>query len=565
MIEFSHGVFHTRPGTFLAQDLRQRLKDAGFLFHWGDSKCKKSCAGCAASLAPKTWVTANHIALGSIRDLLSQEATTQFNALADRAQTSRVTATDIDVPAPAGCEYKGYQKAAIAYALRRKRVLFADEMGTGKTMQALGWVNVLGDEASRFVVVCPASLKLNWLRECEKWLVRERTIEVVSSNKLVNPDAEVVIVNYERLVGARQRPVFDALLETEWDMLIVDEAHRIKTMTAQRSVAILGSKSSRRTKGKRGLAQSARRVALLSGSPIPNRPKEFYPIAQLLAPDVFGDEWRFLTRYCEGKAVTFWKKGPDGVAKQHTARNFDGARNLDELQQLSRANFMVRRLKVDVWKEMPPKTRQIIPVQCSSKVHKLNAELEGALIAEHGSFERAALELMQPKGQLPFDKMSEQRQMLGMLKVPIAIEHIDSALEQGQKVIVFAHHHCVVEALRDHYGKQAAVLYGPTSEKARQKAVDSFQNDKSVRVFIGTGAAGEGITLTASSHVVFVESSWVPGEVAQREDRAHRLGQEHPVLVQHLVWDGTVEAQMIRRVVQKQKVINEALDRKRGR
>lgn len=560
MIKFSGGVFHTEPGTYITDEPRARLKQAGFVFHWGDSRCRQSCPGCTAELTPKVWVTANHLALSGLQDLLASSALAHFERLAAQIDESRRMAASIDVPAPPGCTYKEYQLAAIAYAMQRTHVLFADEMGLGKTISAIGWINALGNEARTVLIVCPASIKLNWRDECEKWLISKRRIEVVSSPSPVSVDSDIVIVNYERLVGPRQKPVLDSLQSVLWDMLIVDEAHRIKTMKAQRSVAILGARQSRSCKARPGLADIATRVAFLSGSPIPNRPKEFYPIAQLLAPRVFGNEWQFLTRYCEGPASTFWKKGPDGVAKQQIARNFDGARNLEELGSLARTNFMVRRLKQDVWAEMPPKTRQIIPLVPTSKARWLDAELEDALIAEHGSFEQAVLDLTGPKGHIPLGQIAKIRKELALIKIPLAIEFIDLVLDQQAKVIVFAHHQAVIEELYKHYRHIAVVVYGPTSEKERKKSIDEFQTDPSVRLFLGSSAAGEGITLTASSHVIFVESSWVPGDVAQREDRAHRIGQKHPVLIQHLVWDGTVEAQMIRTVVRKQKTIDKILN-----
>jgi len=128
-------------------------------------------------------------------------------------------------------------------------------------------------------------------------------------------------------------------------------------------------------------------------------------------------------------------------------------------------------------------------------------------------------------------------------------------------LVIFAHHHNVIDALVDHFGSQAVVLDGRTPNESRQQAVDRFQTDPTIKVFIGgIKAAGIGITLTAATHVVFAELDWVPANISQAEDRCHRIGQAGNVVVQHLVMDGSLDARLAKVLVWKQKIIEQALD-----
>ncbi len=152
-----------------------------------------------------------------------------------------------------------------------------------------------------------------------------------------------------------------------------------------------------------------------------------------------------------------------------------------------------------------------------------------------------------------------------MAKIPYVIQHVTDSIEDGGKVIVFAHHHDVIDALSAEFGSRAVTVYGSTAMTARQAAVDRFQKDPECQVFIGgIQAAGVGLTLTASAHVIFAELDWVPGNVTQAEDRAHRIGQKNMVLIQHLVLEGSLDARMARILVDKQEIIDQALDREKS-
>lgn len=439
---------------------------------------------------------------------------------------SRATNANVEIPAPEGLSYLPFQKAGIAFASDKKNVLIGDDMGLGKTIQAIGIIN-LNASIKSIVVVCPASLKLNWKRELNKWLVAPLTVAIAKSGEAW-PTANVVIVNYDILHK------FTANLSQPHDMAIVDECHYVKNDKARRS--------------KMTYAINAERHVFMSGTPIVNRPVELFPIIHHLDPIQFPKFGAYAFRYC-------------APVNNGYGWDFKGASNLDELQDKLRSTLLVRRLKADVLTDLPAKRRQIIELDTNgfaSLIARERAVAEKVFGTVEG-FRNAVQTLTTP--DVPhFSELSAIRHEIAKAKIPAVIEHLESAIESG-KVIVFAHHHDVIEALRDHFGDAAVVLYGSTSQENRDKAVTAFQTDDKVRLFIGSiTAAGVGITLTASAHVVFAELDWVSGNVTQAEDRAHRIGQRESVLIQHLVVDGSLDSLLAKTIVAKQTVIEKALD-----
>ncbi len=321
---------------------------------------------------------------------------------------------------------------------------------------------------------------------------------------------------------------------------------------------------------KEGLVQRANRVLLLTGTPILNKPIEVQPLLAALAPEEFGNFMGFAKRYAAAHQKNIGRR---------LVWDFSGASNLGELQERLRATVMVRRLKKDVLTELPAKRRQVVVMATNGAAAAVRAEQEAwsrheSAIEEaradldlaHAAGDKAAYEAaakrLQLAAKVAFEEISLARHAVAVAKIPHVLEHVDGMLEEGvEKVILFAHHHDVVDALAAHYGDQAVTLTGQTALEDRQAAVDRFQADPSCKVFIGSiTAAGVGLTLTAASHVVFAELDWVPANVSQAEDRAHRIGQHNAVLVQHLVLDGSLDARMAHILVEKQAVADAALD-----
>lgn len=460
---------------------------------------------------------------------------------------------------------------------------------THNTIQAIGVVNA-SPEAKNVLVVCPASLRLNWMREAKKWLTREFSMFVVEESKDVIPhDANIIFVNYELIRGKRipdpagslapngkvlkivqGSPIHAQLMARHWDVLVVDECHRLKDAESLQAIAVLGSPGNRR-KGEApvaGLKDRAARNVFLTGTPFLNRPIEIHPIASALSPAEFGNFFNFAKRY---------------AAAHQTDRghwDFSGASNLEELQERLRATIMVRRLKKDVLTELPPKRRQVIllPTNGAAKavaaeraawqaheerIEALRIEADYAHASGDEEAYKAAVDNLRNAARIGFEEIAKERRNVAIAKLPKVIDHIETAFEEGiSKIVVFGHHHDVCNGIADHFGSAAVKLTGEvTSAKVRQEAVDRFQNDPSIRLFVGSiGAAGVGHTLTAASTVIFAELDWVPANVSQAEDRCHRHGQRNQVLVQHLVLDGSLDARMAQILVEKQDVADRALD-----
>jgi SWI/SNF-related matrix-associated actin-dependent regulator 1 of chromatin subfamily A len=562
-------------------------KEAGFWWHGGG--CKGKCVACENGLRLKVWWTPKPECAARLKSQCNDEALKLLEGHLASVEASKATDADIDLPCPEGLAYLPYQKGGIAYAMERPNVLIGDEMGLGKTIQALGTVNAV-NTIKTALVICPASLKLNWNREATKWLMRRFKMFIVDGmNDDIPEDATLVFVNYDLIRGKKiddpewkivphvktpkyveSSHVHKQLMARQWDALIVDECHRIKDPKSLQSIAVIGRDAAPKKNERAipGLTSKSSRLLFLTGTPFLNKPVEMHPLLAALAPQEFGNFFKFARRYC-------------GAHQGPFAWDFSGASNLEELQEKLRATVMVRRLKKDVLKELPPKRRQVLVlppggakkvVDAEKKAWAMHEERMEALKLEadfaHASGDadayKKAVEALKNAAKVGFEQTSAARRNVAMAKLPMVIEHIEDAFDQGiEKIVVFGHHHDVCNGIANHFGDMAVKLTGEvTSAKDRQDAVDRFQNDPKIKVFVGSiGAAGVGHTLTAASTVIFAELDWVPANVSQAEDRCHRIGQNDQVLVQHLVLDGSLDARMAQILVDKQEIADKALDR----
>lgn len=461
----------------------------------------------------------------------------------------------IELRVPKKLEYMPFQKAGIAYALSRDATLIADEMGLGKTVQALGLINN-APQIKTVLIVCPASLKLNWSKEASKWLVRSSYIRVLAGQADVQTlgdartaDVEILIVNYDILEKVFER------LPKNLDLLVADEAHYAKNESAKRAKAL------------REVSARAKKKLFLTGTPILNRPIEIWNILDILTPGAWGSMQDFGIRYAAGHKRY--------VGNGRTVWNFKGASNLKELQEKLRRHIMVRRLKQDVLHDLPDKIRQIVPLEVSYKedstsaqrTAKLKSLWDQAQNADSQADYRKALEALDKEVKIDFDKIAKVRHEIASKKAPYAAQFIKDMLDNVEKVVVFAHHKDVVQHLAKALNEFGVVtLTGDTSATKKQEAVERFQKDDSVRVFIGNIlAAGTGHTLTKAQHVVFAELDWVPGNVKQAEDRCHRIGQTDTVFVYHLVVDNSIDVILANTIVAKMEIEEAALGKAKKR
>jgi SWI/SNF-related matrix-associated actin-dependent regulator 1 of chromatin subfamily A len=360
---------------------------------------------------------------------------------------------------------------------------------------------ILGAELPA-VVISPASLILNWRKEIDLW----------------RPEAadQFTVLSYaDRKLGAIDPDNMAHLYNT----VIGDEIHFIKSARAARSVQVCGLIAAIRQRGK---------AIALSGTIIPNRPIELWPLLWSMGITK-KNYYSFGRRYAEA-----WK-APWGWEDR-------GSSNEGELRKVLEPH-LIRFTKAQVLPQLPPKTWRVIALDLPTPAQEKRFDL--------GS-------LAELEESLAFEALSDVLKLHGERKVPKSLEYIETVLADTPKVVVFAHHRDVVSRLAEKLAHHRPVtVVGGTSKKRKQEAVDAFQGDSSVRVIIGQGdAMGVGHTLTAASHVVMVEGSWVPGDLQQRADRCHRIGQQDNVTVDLLTIDGSIDEHMIRRAIKKQETVD---------
>lgn len=392
-----------------------------------------------------------------------------------------------------------YQRIGADWLAGKTAGLLADQMGLGKTVQAILAAKQL--DAQKIGVVCPASMATQWQREFDRWWPEHPPVMVSSYGKVAN--------------GHWGVPRFD--------VLIVDEAHMLKSPTSERTKAVYGPD----VDGIDGLVGWADRTWLLSGTPGLNNPAEIWTHLHALMPSVLLGK--------NGKAAGYW-----GFAKRY-AKVFDrgygpeikpgSGRNLDELKALI-APFILRRLKADVLADLPPITFNTLYLD--GKLPGSSAHDEMLVANALDSFDTDGLAKVATH-------VASLRRETGLAKLPAVIEWISDFLANtDEKLVVFAHHRDVIEGLRAAARARAAVVTGDTVH--RQLEVDWFQNDPRCRLFIGQiQAAGTGLTLTAASTVLMAEQSWVPAENAQAAMRVHRIGQKNACTVYNAVLAGSID------------------------
>lgn len=414
------------------------------------------------------------------------------------------------------------------------RALIADEMGLGKTPQALWYVDWFL-ERGPVLIICPANMKETWRREARKHTGMR--VEILGSHKppkgfKLNP-ARLYVINYDVLVSwvkvlRRRLP----------QLVITDESQMIK------------SPGAKRTKAWQAICNGVPKILCLTGTPIENCPAEFWTTLHTLRPDVFNSHRAFLFRYCDPKRK-FW------------GWEFKGATNLEELHELAKATCMIRRLKKNVLRQLPPKTRIVQPVDISKPTEYREAEKEFIKWLMKKSKKRA-LRAMNAEAVV---KLGYLKRLAGVLKFKAVVAWLDEFLKTtGEKIIIFGIHKKLLKALKSRYKEQAVLVTGSTSLKNRQIAMDRFNKSKSCRIFIGNLiAAGVGWSCSSASTVAFIELDWVPGKHTQAEDRIHGLGRGvagRKAMIYYLVARGTIEEMLCRVLQEKQLILDRTLDGK---
>jgi SWI/SNF-related matrix-associated actin-dependent regulator 1 of chromatin subfamily A len=401
-----------------------------------------------------------------------------------------------------------HQKEAVQKLVENKKFILADDMGLGKTTSTI--IAALETGAKKILIICPATLKINWKREIENY--SDRPI-FISEGKQFSTEDDFVIVNYDIMKNFHDPKKKDEslILMSKFDLIIIDEAHYIKNAQAQRTKLI------------NDITKSVDRLWLLTGTPMTSRPIDYFNLLSLIDSPVAKNWMAYVIRYCAGFQ---FKVGPRKIW------NVQGASNLEELRDRT-AGLTLRRLKENVL-DLPDKI--ITPVYLRLK-SKLYEEVMGDY---YNWYEKNPEESKSLTVQ--FTKLTKIRQIIADEKISQTIEIAENIIEQDKKVIIFCNFTDSLNKITEHFGKAAVKLDGSMSKVERQFSVDQFQENDKVKVFVGNiKAAGVGITLTSAEAVIFNDLSFLPSDHAQAEDRAYRYGQKNNVLVYYPIFENTIE------------------------
>ena len=401
-----------------------------------------------------------------------------------------------------------HQKESIQKLVENKKFILADDMGLGKTTSTI--IAAIEANAKKVLIICPATLKINWKREIENY--SDKSV-YIAEGKNFNIESDYVIINYDIIKNFHdpKKKTDSQILNSNFDLVIVDEAHYIKNASAQRTKLI------------NDIVKSVERIWLLTGTPMTSRPIDYFNLLSLVDSPVAKNWMAYAIRYCQGYQFNV------GGRK---VWNIMGASNLEELRDRT-ASTILRRLKEDVL-DLPDKI--ITPVYL-----RLKSNLYEEVMGDYYNwYEKNPEESKSLTVQ--FTKLTKIRQIIADEKISQTIELAENIIEQGKKVIIFCNFTDSLNKICEHFGKIAVKVDGSMPKPNRQHSVDEFQDNEKIKVFVGNiKAAGVGLTLTAAEAVIMNDLSFVPSDHAQAEDRAYRYGQKNNVLVYYPIFENTIE------------------------
>ncbi len=414
------------------------------------------------------------------------------------------------------------------------RVILADEMGLGKTPQAL-WFLRRNRQALPAVVVCTKSTKAQWCRMATRnFGFRSESLESLKPHRgTFGHMSELYVINYDILYKWWQW-----LAERGVRTVIADECQHFSNRETRRTVA------------GRHLCQTAKFVIGLSGTPLMNRPWELWPMLNMCRPDLYNSAWSYGTKYCQPR----YERGE---------WTFKGATNVPELHQELRDNkVLIRRLKVNVLKDLPPRTRSVVPVELHHPERYAHAanDFVGWLKTISPAKARTAAKAV------AVTRMNYLLELAGREKVRAVVAWVDHFLEETEeskdKIVLFAYHRAMVATLHRRYGAGSVYVMGDVNGRKRDEAVQRFVKDPTCRVFIGNQAALAGVDgLQVAQDLAFTQFFWRPADHTQGEARIDRMGQTGGAMRFHyLTAVGTIEEDMCEIIQRKQGIVTGVLD-----
>lgn len=438
-------------------------------------------------------------------------------------------------------QYDGVKliKQVFSLGVKRKFCFLADEPGLGKTAQA---IEISKHIEGRLLIVCPASLKHNWLNELLMWGVEEKDISLIPTKIVAK--ARYVIINYDLLSRYEER-----ILSVKWGMVIFDEAHYLKTPTAAR------------TKSAAKICGASSAVLAITGTPIVNQPMDILNLMHLFLPGFWFDAtaknmWQVYHRYYLTRQFDI------GGAKTRT--HFYAPReSMMPVIAKKIAPYIVRRTKQEVLTELPDKIKQII---------EIDAESTREMILEAEQFEQQVVKLGRYKAITDIH-LSTLRQEVAMKKISAVVDLAEQVLAEEGKVVIFCVHHAIIDALQEEFRNrpnhyrgsnsevhpQIMVIDGRVPVAARETIVGGFQMAKRKILIAQIQTAGVGLTLTTAKTVIFAEWSYVPGEIDQAIDRLHRIGQKDSVRAIFIAMRNSVDKKILEILLSKQKDVDKLL------
>lgn len=480
------------------------------------------------------------LATGAQIDDSARETLSDLVESIARLGASSAATAEIDIPRLSGTLLP-FQRAGVAYVLSASTdggVLLADQMGLGKTVQALA--SIAARDALPALIVCPASLRLNWQREATAWLPG-MSVALLSGRTPALPDPwpDLAIINYD---------VLDAwadIVPAETRAVVLDESHAIKSGATIRTKAAIHLSDR--------LSPDALRLAL-TGTPVVNAPGEL--MTQL----------RFLRRLDD-------LGGPAAFRAR-----YQGGQHLPELNRRLRASCMVRRRKDDVLADLPKKRWSEIRIEGDPEtmvryraaerdvVAYLADRARDAALASGASSEEARRAAWEAAARASAAEhlvaVSALKRLAATAKVPAAIRWISDFIATGAKLVVFAHHREILDDIEERLSLPDLLrIDGETSQEDRHRAVRTFQETEASPVILcSLHAAGVGLTLTAASDVLFVEQAWTPAAMDQAADRCHRIGQTDSVTAWVLTVSDSIDEAIAEIIAGKRQIVDAATD-----
>ena len=441
-----------------------------------------------------------------------------------------------------------YQETGAAWLHKMPTAMLADEMGLGKTCQAITAADTI--RAKSILVLCPGIARENWSREIQSWSKYKRNVGIVENTKKGVPKTDIVVASYS-ILGSRD--VLIKLLEREWDLLVCDEAHFLKSRQAVRTKAVYGAKCDR----SKGIASRAKRVFLLTGTPTPNNLSEFWTHARALFPNAVMGLERFSSwedKFC--------------VMDQSGVRILNSKNHAEFVQRVK--PYVLRRRAADVLKDLPSLRTVQVVVRPESLPPQSQSEKDSEAIVRSAIAERIA----KNGGELTEEDLhfinykagmhvASIRKWTGISKAHSVAQLIKDDFAGGMnKVVIFACHREVFNILLKELPGSAAI-HGGTPMDERDRLIDRFQgkvagHDLKI-IIVHLDIASTAITLTAAHNAVYAETAWTPSQVQQATGRLHRIGQKMPVLARIVSLADSIDEAIAGVLVRKSTSINKTM------